>query len=194
MQTVSTRKSGSSSDVGDPIKHAQLHKVGSSTFHFLVPFHLYNTEKPYLSRLPSGTKLPRTNIVTESHVLTVLDVSGHESDFTLEKSGFQYAKSPIHMEQWNDLSVCSEYIPRVEEWLVKHLNCSSAFIYAYNVSSDPRVQLGSGIAEPRRSSEGTIQAIPRTSPPRLHSCVHIAASVQILLDFRTSISTRDTNG
>jgi hypothetical protein len=90
---------------------------------------------PYLSRLPSGTKPPRTNIVTESHVLQVFDVSGYESDFTLEKSGFQYAKSPIRMEQWNDFSVCTEYIPKVEEWLVKRLKCSSAFIYAYNVSS-----------------------------------------------------------
>jgi hypothetical protein len=101
----------------------------------MIPLNLYNTEKPYLSRLPSGTKLPRTNIVTESHALQVFNVSGHESGFTLEKSGFQYAKSPIRMEQWNDFSVSTEYIPKLEEWLVKHLKCSSAFIYAYNVSS-----------------------------------------------------------
>ncbi len=134
MEIVSTQGSGASSDVDDLIKYAKFHAVEPSIFHFLTPLDIYNGEKPYLSRLPSGTKLPRTNIATESHVLKVFDVSGHESDFTLEKSGFQYAKSSIRMEQWTDFSVCSEYLPKVEEWLVTHLKCSAAFIYAYNVS------------------------------------------------------------
>ncbi|KAE9367701.1 hypothetical protein N431DRAFT_71334 [Stipitochalara longipes BDJ] len=132
QQTVSIEASRASSDIEDLIEKSKLHTADFSVFHFLIPMNLYKTEKPYLSRLPSGTKLPRTNIVTKSQVLTVFDVSGYEHHFTLERSGFQYAKSPIHMEYWNDFSVCSEYIPKVEEWLVKHLKCSSAFIYAYN--------------------------------------------------------------
>ena len=133
-KTISAQDSGASSDVDDFIKYANVHGVDSSIFHFLTPLNIYNTEKPYLSRLPSGTKLPRTNIVTDSHILEVFDVSGHESEFTLEKSGFQYAKLPIPMEVWNDSTVCSYYIPKIEEWLVQHLQCSAAFIYAYNVS------------------------------------------------------------
>jgi hypothetical protein len=140
-QIVSAQNLGASSDVDDLIKDAKLHAADLSIFHFLIPLNLYNTEKPYLSRLPSGTKLPRTNIVTQSHFLKVFDVSGHESDFTLERSGFHYAKSPIHMDQWNDFSVCSEYIPKVEEWLVKHLKCAGAFIYAYNVSQFSEIHL-----------------------------------------------------
>jgi len=131
-KTISAQDSGASSDVDDFIKYANVHGVDSSIFHFLTPLNIYNTEKPYLSRLPSGTKLPRTNIVTDSHILEVFDVSGHESEFTLEKSGFQYAKLPIPMEVWNDSTVCSYYIPKIEEWLVQHLQCSAAFIYAYN--------------------------------------------------------------
>jgi hypothetical protein len=134
-QSVLTQVAKASSDVDDLIRKCKLHTADPSVFHFLIPLNLYKTEKPYLSRLPSGTELPRTNIRTESQVLKVFDVSGYEPHFTLERSGFQYAKSPIRMEHWNDSSVCSEYIPKVEAWLVKHLKCSDAFVYAYNVSS-----------------------------------------------------------
>jgi hypothetical protein len=112
----------------------KLDSVTPDAFSFLVLLDLYHTEKPYLSRLPCGTDLERTNIVTEIHAINVFDVSGNESFFTLEESGFQFAKSPIRMQQWTDSSVCSEYIPKLEEWLIQHLNCSSVFIYAYNVS------------------------------------------------------------
>ena len=114
-----------------------LQSVTSDEFSFLVPLDLYRTEKPYLSRLPCGTNLARANIVTERHAIKLFDVSGHESFFTLEKSGFQFAKSPIRMQQWTDLSVCSEYIPKLEKWLIQHLNSSGVFIYAYNVSQYP---------------------------------------------------------
>jgi hypothetical protein len=41
------------------------------------------------------------------------------------------------------LSVCSEYIPKLEKWLIQHLNSSGVFIYAYNVSQYPRQSLNS---------------------------------------------------
>lgn len=66
----------------------KLQAVNLSKLHFLVPLDLYDIEKPYLSRLPHGTDLARTSIVTESHALTIFDVSGQESSFTLEESGF----------------------------------------------------------------------------------------------------------
>jgi hypothetical protein len=111
-----------------------LQSVTSDKFSFLVPLDLYRTEKPYLSRLPCGTNLARANIATESHATKLFNVSGHESFFTLAESGFQFAKSPIRMQQWTDLSVCSEYIPKLERWLIRHLNCAGVFTYAYNVS------------------------------------------------------------
>ncbi|PMD40612.1 hypothetical protein L207DRAFT_582798 [Hyaloscypha variabilis F] len=138
-QSVLTQVAKASSDVDDLIRKCKLHTADPSVFHFLIPLNLYKTEKPYLSRLPSGTELPRTNIRTESQVLKVFDVSGYEPHFTLERSGFQYAKSPIRMEHWNDSSVCSEYIPKVEAWLVKHLKCSDAFVYAYNFRGNDSV-------------------------------------------------------
>ncbi|KAG9234139.1 hypothetical protein BJ875DRAFT_401632 [Amylocarpus encephaloides] len=127
-----TARQPSNNDIDGLIKFVNLQSVIFDAFPFLVPLDLYPTEKPFLSRLPFGTSLPRTNIVTEGHAIKVFDVSGHESFFTLEKSGFQFTKSPIRMQQWTDSSVCSEYIPKLEEWLIQHLNCPNVFIYAYN--------------------------------------------------------------
>ena len=106
----------------------------SGEISFLASADIYHTEKPYLSRLPSGTSLPRTNLVTSSHQIDVFEISGHESSFTMAESGFEYATSSVQMHQWNDLSVCTEYIPRMELWLQEYLDCERVSIYAYNVS------------------------------------------------------------
>jgi len=136
-----------------------LQFVTSDGFSFLVPLDLYRTEKPYLSRLPCGTNLARANIVTERHATKLFDVSGHESFFTLEKSGFQFAKSPIRMQQWTDLSVYSEYIPKLENWLIQRFNSSSVFIYAYNVSQYPWQGLNS-----YNLAFLTLTGVPREQP------------------------------
>ena len=115
------------------IELRKLHYVESAKFNFLVPLNLYKIKKPYLSRLPSGSDLQRTNIMTEGHLLKVFDVSGHENLFSLDKSGFQFVKLPVQDPQWTDNYVLSEYIPKMEEWLVQHFKCSSSFVYAYSV-------------------------------------------------------------
>jgi len=116
------------------IQTLQLKSVPSGEISFLAFANIYHTEKPYLSRLPSGTNLPRTNLVTSNHQIDVFEISGHESSFALAKSGFEYATSSVQMQQWDDFSVCSEYIPKMESWLQEYLNCERVFIYAYNVS------------------------------------------------------------
>lgn len=112
----------------------KLPYVTPGSFPHLVPSKRYDIEKPYLSRLPYSPSLKRTNIVTQSNSLNVYDVSGNEKFFKLEESGFEFVKSPIRMQEWNDLSVNAEYIPRLKQWLKQHLDCSRVFIYAYNVS------------------------------------------------------------
>ncbi|KAK0121807.1 hypothetical protein ONS95_010090 [Cadophora gregata] len=122
----------SRSFVDDLIKTLHLKSILSSGISFLTPHEKYQTEKPYLSRLPSGTSLPRTNLVASTHQLDIFEISGHERSFTLATSGFEYAKSPIRVRQWNDSSVCSEYIPQMESWISRYLDCARVFIYAYN--------------------------------------------------------------
>lgn len=133
--TLNPSSQAKSNKIHDLIEGMKLTYTNSATFYFLVPLDLYNTEKPYLSRLPSGTSLARTNLVTESHTLKVFNISGHESAFALDRCGFQFTKCPIQVRHWTDNYVCTEYIPKIEKWLVQYLKCANIFIYAYSVSA-----------------------------------------------------------
>lgn len=116
------------------IKALTMPYVTPVVFPYLAPSELYRFEKPYLSRLPYAAELKRTNIITESHPVRIFSVSGNEEYFILDECGFQFAKSPIQLQQWDERSVRSEYIPRMTDWLKSYLNCQRIFIYAYNVS------------------------------------------------------------
>ncbi|PVH78154.1 hypothetical protein DL98DRAFT_422606 [Cadophora sp. DSE1049] len=130
---IPLKRESSHSELDHLIKTLHLKSVPSGGISFLAPLHVYHTEKPYLSRLPSGTSLPRTNLVTSNQQLDIFEVSGHESSFTLAESGFEYAKSSVQVHLWNDTSVCLEYIPQMEQWLKKYLDCARVLIYAYNM-------------------------------------------------------------
>lgn len=118
----------------EKITQMDLSCVIPESFPHLVPLERYHSEKLYLSRLPCLPALKRTNIVTRTYPVPIFDVSGNESFFKLDESGFEFAKSPIRVQLWNDLSVVSDYISRLKQWLKQHLNCLRVFVYAYNVS------------------------------------------------------------
>ncbi|KAF5592205.1 7-alpha-cephem-methoxylase [Fusarium subglutinans] len=51
------------------------------------------TEKPFYSNIPfTQTKIANTNVINTSARVQISDIRGHESDFTLDKNGFQLAK------------------------------------------------------------------------------------------------------
>jgi hypothetical protein len=75
--------------------------------------------------------------------------------------------------------------------LVKHLKCSDAFVYAYNVSS-------ASVASAKHhwtswSFEETTLSIPNPNPPKLRFCVHIVVSSNLAPNFRTQIHSSDAN-
>lgn len=131
-------------DLDRMINELNLKSVQSDGISFLAPLALYQSEKPYLSRLPSGTSLARANLVTSNHKLDIFDLSGHEKHFTLADSGFEFARSPIRILDSSDSSVCSKYIPQMELWLREHLHCTNVLIYAYNVGVHPVLILDFG--------------------------------------------------
>ncbi|RKL28351.1 hypothetical protein BFJ72_g12582 [Fusarium proliferatum] len=48
------------------------------------------TEKPFYSNIPfTQTKIANTNVINTSARVQISDIRGHESDFTLDKNGFQ---------------------------------------------------------------------------------------------------------
>lgn len=108
----------------------------SSEFQYLAPLKRYLAEKPYLSRLPFLPGFPRTNIVAESRSIPVYEVSGSESTFALDTSGFEFGRFPISQpEEWTDAFIQALYIPTMREWLKEHLHSAEVHVYAYNVSS-----------------------------------------------------------
>jgi hypothetical protein len=131
----------SSNELDKIIDDLNMKSVQSDGISFLAPLDLDQSEKPYLSRLPSGTSLARTNLVTAEHKLDIFNLSGHETHFTLADSGFEFAKSPIRIQQWSDSSGL-KYIPQMAVWLKEYLNCEQVLIYAYNVSCFPFEILG----------------------------------------------------
>jgi hypothetical protein len=111
-----------------------MKSVKPDGFNYLAPLAIYQSEKPYLSRLPSLPGFARTNILGQRQPTQVFDVSGNEHLFTLDGSGFEFVKFPNPLEDWTDSVVCETYIPSLACWLKTYLNCSEVVIYAYNVS------------------------------------------------------------
>ncbi len=123
----------STNDLDEAFKCLNLPFV-SVDLNYLTPLDIYHLERPYLSRLPFIDELKRSNVVIQNHSVKMFDVSGHEDLFNLEDSGFEFTKAPVAMDSWTDSTVCSDYLPKLAEWLQEHLNCLRVFIYAYNVS------------------------------------------------------------
>lgn len=107
----------------------------SSDFKYLAPLRRYLVEKPYLSRLPFLPGFARTNIVAENRGISVHEVSGSESTFALDTSGFEFAGFPVSQpEEWTDAFIQESYIPAMRKWLKRHLHSAEIHVYAYNVS------------------------------------------------------------
>lgn len=111
-----------------------LPSVTPDSFHYVAPLEIYGFEKPYLSRLPCIAGLKRTNIVAKKHCIQIFEISGHEAFFTLDKAGFEFAKSPIAMQEWTSSSVRTDYVPSLQTWVKQYLRCTEVIVYAYNVS------------------------------------------------------------
>jgi hypothetical protein len=111
----------------------RLPKIQVDSITYLAPLKLYDTEKPYFSQLPCGTKLPRTNLVESDHRVEVRDVCGKEDLFKLDETGFQFVHLPTRISEWTDESVQSEYLPDISSWLKEYLQCEKVYIYNYNV-------------------------------------------------------------
>lgn len=110
-----------------------MDNVGVATFSYLSPHQSYESEKPYLSRLPSLPGFLRTNIVGGTRSTRVHEITGNEDLCTLDASGFEFAKWHHSLRAWNEATVSTSYLPSLGRWLKDHLSCSEVHIYAYNV-------------------------------------------------------------
>lgn len=118
------------------IDEMDLRKVIPKEFNYLAPLDLYDSEKPYHSRLPFLNGLKRTNIVAQSYDSVVIhDINGMEEFFRLDCSGFQFQRiPPDKLSDLTNESVQQEYLPFLESWLKNQYSCTKILIYTYNVS------------------------------------------------------------
>lgn len=118
------------------IQEWALSTVTPKTFNYLASDCLYQTEKPYHSRLPFLEGLPRTNVVGQSFdSLRIHDVTGVEEHFVVAVSGFEFCHIPQTIHTWNAHTVRDQYLPSMEAWLREKFNSKRVYIYTYNVSS-----------------------------------------------------------
>ncbi|MCJ1310480.1 hypothetical protein MMC25_004144 [Agyrium rufum] len=116
----------------------RLPLVKVESFNYLAPLKLYQTQKPYLSRLPYAEDLKRSNIVAKSYPVNIYNIRGNEDLFSLDDSGFEFRSIPFQLNHWSDAGLQKEYIPFLTQWLKKHFQTERVLIYAYNFrGNDP---------------------------------------------------------
>ena len=120
----------------EQMRTLNLPTVQPESFNYLAPMDLYQREKPYKCQLPApcfgGSKM--NNLASKNYPgVMISNVSGYESLFSLDQSGFEFAKCPIDVKGWSDETVLSVYLPALVQWLKRRLGCQDVFCYAYNV-------------------------------------------------------------
>ncbi|KAK0620666.1 hypothetical protein B0T14DRAFT_235706 [Immersiella caudata] len=117
------------------IELLDLPTVQPESFNYLAPLDLYEDEKPYKCQLPGPCfgESKMNNLFSKNYPDVVIsNVSGYESLFSLDQSGFEFAKCPVDVQGWSDETVLSTYLPALVKWLKLRLGCQEVFCYAYN--------------------------------------------------------------
>lgn len=103
-----------------------------SQFNYLADDSVYETNKPYHTRLPFMGEIRRSNLVAQGYSgVKIHDLGGHQDNFTLDKSGFQYVKAPVSITKWTNESAVDQYLPAMETWLKQFFHASRVEIITY---------------------------------------------------------------
>lgn len=91
-------------------------------------------EAPYQYVYEPPTDKPSHNIGSDPHSVVVHDVRGRESEFTLDKNGFQFVKHESAEKDFTDHEkIEHEYYKEVEELLKKELGAKRVFIFDHTI-------------------------------------------------------------
>ncbi|WAO96298.1 Hypothetical protein NCS54_01396700 [Fusarium falciforme] len=119
----------------------------------------YKTEKPYYSNVPfTKTDAPSTNVVSKKSRVTLHDIRGNESLFSLDIHGFELIKHPSDFDQWqNGHKVVQEVYPRIINLLKTQLGEDVRVIVfdhtlrrSRDANGSTSVSLGDNFAPPSR--------------------------------------------
>lgn len=109
-----------------PLDAATSPKTVNATLHYLVR----GPEKPvrYVGDVPDGAS--RYNGIDDPHDVRIEDARGRESEFTLDRNGFQLVRAPTKVgDFYSDEEVKAVYYPEVERLLKEKLGASRVFIF-----------------------------------------------------------------
>ena len=104
-----------------------------TTLNYYAPLE-NNTEAPfnYVYEPPAGTL--RSNVGLDTHPVVVHDARGRESEFNIDKNGFQFVKYPsVEKEFDNDARIEDVYYKEVEELLKKEVGAKRVFIFDHTI-------------------------------------------------------------
>ncbi|MGA3003651.1 MAG: CmcJ/NvfI family oxidoreductase [Acetobacteraceae bacterium] len=123
-------------------------------------YQLRTDRKPerYVSEPPPGV-VPFTGI-DDPHDVLIEDGRGRESEFTLDRNGFQMVRAPTRVRDFYDREhVKSVYYPEVEQLLLNTLGASRVVVFDHGTRNASRP----GEAKPSRQvhNDHTINSAPR---------------------------------
>ncbi|KAJ4307678.1 hypothetical protein N0V84_012562 [Fusarium piperis] len=99
---------------------------------YLAEDPVYETNKPYHTRLPFMSEIRRSNLYAQGYAgVKIYDLGGHQDNFTLDKSGFQYVKAPVGITKWTNESAVDQYLPAMETWLKQFFHSPRVEIITY---------------------------------------------------------------
>lgn len=104
-----------------------------TTLNYYTPI---GKEAPYQYVLdpPAGTE--KNNIGLDPHPVVVHDARGRESEFSLDKNGFQFVKHDSQEKEFTDEERIKEvYYKEVEELLKKEAGAKKVFIFDHTIRS-----------------------------------------------------------
>jgi len=128
----------------------------TSTLHYLKR----GTEKPtrYVAEPPPG--VPVWNGIDDPREMTIEDARGRETEFTIDRNGFQLVKAPtVVRDFYSNEEVKRVYYPEVERLLRDTLGASRVFVFDHGVRNAGRP--GSGMPVRRVHNDHTVNSAPR---------------------------------
>jgi len=139
-----------------PLDVAITPKSLASTLHYLKR----GAEKPARYRTDPPPGVPRWNGEDDPREVTIEDARGRESEFTLDRNGFQLVRAATAVRDFYDADEIKRvYYPEVERLLKDKVGASRVFVFDHNVRNATKP----GLAVPSRQvhNDHTVNSAPR---------------------------------
>ncbi|KAI0081647.1 hypothetical protein K474DRAFT_1635579 [Panus rudis PR-1116 ss-1] len=102
-----------------------------TTLNYYAPI---GTEAPYQYVYEAPPNIPQNNLGSETHPVTIHDVRGRESEYTLDRNGFQFVKHQSKETEFTDHGkIEKEYYPEVIELLKREVGAKRVFIFDHTI-------------------------------------------------------------